>query len=100
MSRDVSVTLRMSEELKTALQGLALEDRRTLSAYIEKVLEDHVGVALQQRIPLKTMRDVRASPRWRRRLKVTAGFADEELWTKIGDQHDPIKAAYRGSGRD
>jgi hypothetical protein len=41
----------MSQELKAALQRLALEDRRTLSAYMEKVLEDHVGIALQQLVP-------------------------------------------------
>jgi predicted transcriptional regulator len=51
MTKDVSVTLRMSQELKNALQRLALEDRRTLSAYIEKLLEDHVAIALQKLAP-------------------------------------------------
>lgn len=41
MAKGTSVTLRMSEELKAALQELALEDRRTLSSYIEMVLEQH-----------------------------------------------------------
>ncbi len=47
MTKDVSVTLRMSEELKGALQKLALEDRRTLSAYIEMILEKHVDAAFR-----------------------------------------------------
>jgi predicted DNA-binding protein len=46
MTKDSSVTLRMSEELKKALQELALEDRRTLSSYIEVLLERHVNEKL------------------------------------------------------
>lgn len=46
MRRDVSVTLRMSDELKTALQEFAEADRRTLSNYIEMVLENHVSALL------------------------------------------------------
>jgi predicted DNA-binding protein len=49
MVKDTSVTLRMSEELKQALQELAVEDRRTLSSYIEVVLERHVEDQLQNR---------------------------------------------------
>jgi predicted DNA-binding protein len=42
MVKDTSVTLRMSDELKQALLELAVDDRRTLSSYIEVVLEKHV----------------------------------------------------------
>ena len=41
MPKDTTVTLRMSNDLKRALQELAVEDRRTLSSYIEIVLEKH-----------------------------------------------------------
>ena len=47
MARDTSVTLRMSAELKKALQEYAENDRRTLSSYIEVVLERHVDALLQ-----------------------------------------------------
>jgi hypothetical protein len=46
MAKDASVTLRLSEELKRALQELALDDRRTLSSYIEVLLEKHVDEKL------------------------------------------------------
>jgi predicted transcriptional regulator len=34
--------LRVRPALKAKLEKLAKEDRRTLSAYVEKLLEDHV----------------------------------------------------------
>jgi hypothetical protein len=43
------MTLRIKPALKAKLERLALakEDRRTLSAYVEKLLEDHVKYASQ-----------------------------------------------------
>ena len=46
MPKDTTVTLRMSNDLKRALQELAVEDRRTLSSYIEIVLEKHADEQL------------------------------------------------------
>jgi hypothetical protein len=42
MARSAQVNLRVRPALKAKLDKLAKEDRRTLSAYIEKLLEDHV----------------------------------------------------------
>ena len=42
MARNAQVNLRVRPTLKAKLEKLAKEDRRTLSAYIEKLLEDHV----------------------------------------------------------
>ena len=42
MARSAQVNLRVRPTLKAKLEKLAKEDRRTLSAYIEKLLEDHV----------------------------------------------------------
>ena len=42
MARNAQVNLRVRPTLKTKLEKLAKEDRRTLSAYIEKLREDHV----------------------------------------------------------
>jgi hypothetical protein len=36
------MNLRVRPTLKAQLEKLAKEDRRTLSAYVEKLLEDHV----------------------------------------------------------
>jgi hypothetical protein len=52
MVKESSVTLRMSEELKTALHDLAVEDRRSLSGYIEMVLERHVDSMLTRDTPV------------------------------------------------
>jgi hypothetical protein len=41
MARSAQVNLRVRPALKAKLEKLAREDRRTLSAYIEKLLEDH-----------------------------------------------------------
>jgi hypothetical protein len=38
----------MSEDLKTALRTLAQEDKRTLSSYIEMVLEKHASTAFAE----------------------------------------------------
>ncbi len=42
MARNAQVNLRVRPTLKAKLEKLAKEDRRTLSAYVEKLLEDHV----------------------------------------------------------
>jgi|HubBroStandDraft_4_1064222.scaffolds.fasta_scaffold1118271_1 hypothetical protein len=43
MARNAQLNLRVSSALKAKLEKLAKEDRRTLSAYVEKLLEEHVG---------------------------------------------------------
>ena len=47
MARSAQVNLRVRPDLKAKLEKLAKEDRRTLSAYIEKLLEDHVKALLR-----------------------------------------------------
>ena len=42
MARTAQMNLRVRPTLKAQLEKLAKKDRRTLSAYIEKLLEDHV----------------------------------------------------------
>jgi predicted HicB family RNase H-like nuclease len=42
MSRSAQMNLRVKPALKAKLEKLAKIDRRTLSAYVEKLLEDHV----------------------------------------------------------
>ena len=42
MARNAQLNLRVRLALKATLEKLAKEDRRTLSAYVEKLLEDHV----------------------------------------------------------
>jgi hypothetical protein len=42
MARSAHMNLRVRPALKAKLEKLAKEDRRTLSAYVEKLLEDHV----------------------------------------------------------
>ena len=42
MARIVQINLRARPSLKAKLEKLAKHDRRTLSAYVEKLLEDHV----------------------------------------------------------
>ena len=42
MARDAQLNLRVRPTLKGKLEKLAKQDRRTLSAYVEKLLEDHV----------------------------------------------------------
>jgi hypothetical protein len=45
MARNAQLNLRVRASLKVKLEKLAKEDRRTLSAYVEKLLEDHVKSA-------------------------------------------------------
>ena len=42
MARNAQLNLRVRPALKATLEKLAKEDRRTLSAYVEKLLEDYV----------------------------------------------------------
>jgi hypothetical protein len=46
MARSTQMNLRVRPALKTKLEKLAKEDRRTLSAYV-KLLEDHVSSTSQ-----------------------------------------------------
>jgi mRNA-degrading endonuclease RelE of RelBE toxin-antitoxin system len=45
VARSTHMNLRVRPTLKAKLEKLAKEDRRTLSAYVEKLLEDHVRSA-------------------------------------------------------
>jgi hypothetical protein len=45
MSRIAQLNLRVRPSLKAKLERLAKQDRRTLSAYVEKLLDDHVRSA-------------------------------------------------------
>jgi hypothetical protein len=47
MVRNAQLNLRVRPALKAKLEKLAKEDRRTLSAYVENLLEDHVRSASQ-----------------------------------------------------
>ena len=42
MARSAQMNLRIRPALKAKLEKLAKQDRRTLSAYVEKLLEDYV----------------------------------------------------------
>jgi hypothetical protein len=42
VSRIAQINLRVRPSLKAKLEKLAKQDRRTLSAYVEMLLEDHV----------------------------------------------------------
>ena len=42
MARSAQMNLRVRPALKAKLEKLAKGDRRTLSAYVEKLLEDHI----------------------------------------------------------
>ncbi len=42
MPRDAKLNLRIKSTLKAKLERLAKQDRRTLSAYVENVLDEHV----------------------------------------------------------
>jgi len=48
MARNAQLNLRVSSALKAKLEKLAKQDRRTLSAYVEKLLEDRVKNAGQR----------------------------------------------------
>jgi hypothetical protein len=45
MARNAQLNLRIRPALKAKLEKLAKQDRRTLSAYVEKVLDEHVESA-------------------------------------------------------
>jgi hypothetical protein len=47
MARSAYLNLRVRPALKAKLEKLAKKDRRTLSAYLKKLLEDHVKSAFQ-----------------------------------------------------
>jgi hypothetical protein len=47
MARNAQLNLRVRPTLKARLEKLAKKDRRTLSAYVEKLLEDHLKTAPQ-----------------------------------------------------
>ena len=51
MARSAHMNLRVRPALKAKLEKLAKEDRRTLSAYVEKLLEDHVDQLGVEREP-------------------------------------------------
>jgi hypothetical protein len=42
MARNAQLNLRIRPALKAKLEKLAKQDRRTLSAYVENVLDEHV----------------------------------------------------------
>jgi hypothetical protein len=42
MARNAQLNLRIMPELKATLEKLAKQERRTLSAYVEKVLDEHI----------------------------------------------------------
>ena len=48
MARSAQMNLRVRPVLKAKLEKLAKEDRRTLSAYVEKLLEDYVKSGSQE----------------------------------------------------
>ena len=43
MPKTTVIAVRVSVETKAALRALAAEDRRALSNYVNKLLEDHVA---------------------------------------------------------
>ena len=49
MARSAQLNLRVEPTLKAKLEKLAKKDRRTLSAYVEKLLEDHVAAQEHRR---------------------------------------------------
>ncbi len=46
MARDGHLHLRIRSELRATLERLAAADRRSLSGYVEKVLEEHAASTL------------------------------------------------------
>ena len=58
MARNAQLNVRIRAALKAKLERLAKEDRRTVSAYVEKLLEDHVETLhVEQRSGAITHRD-------------------------------------------
>jgi hypothetical protein len=48
-TRSATLVLRVRPELKAALEHLAANDRRSISNYVEIILEDHVQKAPSRR---------------------------------------------------
>ncbi len=53
MARDGHLNLRIKSELRAKLEQLAAADRRTLSGYVEKLLDEHVANAAAMKTPRK-----------------------------------------------
>ncbi len=51
MARDVGICFRTTDEVKQALEAIAVIERRTLSSFIENVLRDHIKERVQLRDP-------------------------------------------------
>jgi predicted transcriptional regulator len=45
------MSIRIRPDIKEGIQGLAKDDRRTVSAYIEKVLADHLAARAKKSAP-------------------------------------------------
>ena len=43
MTRETSINVRVTNELRAKLEKLAADDDRTLSGYVEKILREHVA---------------------------------------------------------
>jgi hypothetical protein len=63
MARNAQLNLRVRPTLKAKLEKLAKEDRRTLSAYVEKLLEDHVKDVSQPGVDRKREANRRSAMR-------------------------------------
>lgn len=48
MARDGHLHLRIRSELRATLERLAAADRRSLSSYVEKLLEEHAASATER----------------------------------------------------
>ena len=55
MARIAQINLRVRPSLKAKLEKLAKQDRRTLSAYVEKLLEDYVTEQERRRAKRSTI---------------------------------------------
>ena len=51
MARDVGICFRTTDEVKQALEAIAVIERRTLSSFIENVLRDHIKERVQLKDP-------------------------------------------------
>lgn len=51
MARDVGICFRTTDEVKQALEAIAVIERRTLSSFIENVLRDHIKGRVQLKDP-------------------------------------------------
>jgi hypothetical protein len=49
MARNAQLNLRIKPVLKARLEKLAKQDRRTLSAYVENVLDEHVKTSSRKK---------------------------------------------------